>query len=170
MQEGAHARSRTAPPKKNHWDHLRLNISASFLCPRIWDPAPHQQAGDERPHLLQFLYPAVHGDTSLGVSNVVAKTRWLGIGYGVQRESTCYCVAGGTSLSPRSRVSVHFTGRSEDVRRNPTVGRHVKDVDRFSMESGVEVYRYRTTYRQQRAGSECFTGCLVRLQVPRRKG
>lgn len=45
-------------------------------------------------------YPAVHGDTSLGVSNVVAKTRWLGIGYTVQHKPISYCVAGGTSRHP----------------------------------------------------------------------
>lgn len=37
---------------------------------------------------------------SLGVSNVVAKTRWLGIGYAVQRKPISYCVAGGTSCHP----------------------------------------------------------------------
>lgn len=73
-----------------------------IFCARGCGILPHinMEAGDERPHLLQVIYPAVHGDTSLGVSNVVAKTGWPGIGYAVQRKPISYCVAGGTSCHP----------------------------------------------------------------------
>lgn len=79
-----------------------VSTSRPHFCARGCGILPHinMEAGDERPHLLQVIYPAVHGDTSLGVSNVVAKTRWLGIGYAVQRKPISYCVAGGTSCHP----------------------------------------------------------------------
>lgn len=79
-----------------------VSTSRPLFCARGCEILPHinMEAGDERPHLLQVIYPAVHGDTSLGVSNVVAKTRWLGIGYAVQRKPISYCVAGGTSCHP----------------------------------------------------------------------
>lgn len=79
-----------------------VSTSRPLFCARGCGILPHinMEAGDERPHLLQVIYPAVHGDTSLGMSNVVAKTRWLGIGYAFQRKPISYCVAGGTSCHP----------------------------------------------------------------------